>query len=150
MAQESVAHEYTATGVLELTRRVYVAINERRFDAVASMFAEDAVWDVSRWGLGVHAGTAAIRRFMGDWFESLEEYEVQVHEMLDLGNGVVYAEVLQVARRTGSRAHLHLRSAPVYQWEAGRIVGLTLYPNLREGRAAAEHAARRVIGQASP
>jgi hypothetical protein len=36
-----------------------------------------------------------------------------VHEMLGLGNGVVYGEVLQVARRTGTRDHLRLRSAPV-------------------------------------
>jgi len=150
MAQESVTHEPTATGVLELTRRVYTALNERHFDAVTAMFADDAVWDVSRWGLGVHVGTVAIRRFMGDWFESLEEYEVQVHEMLDLGNGVVYAEVLQVARRTGSRDHLHLRSAPVYKWAGGRIARLTLYPDLSEGRGAAERAARQVHGNASP
>jgi ketosteroid isomerase-like protein len=150
MPQESVTHEPTATGVLELTRRVYAALNERHFDAVTALFGENAVWDVSRWGLGVHVGTEAIRRFMGDWFESLEEYEVQVHEMLDLGNGVVYAEVLQVARRTESRDHLRLRSAPVYQWAGRRIARLTLYPDLSEGRGAAEQAARQALGKASP
>ena len=150
MAQESVTHEPTATGVLELTRRVYAALNERHFDEVTAMFGANAVWDVSRWGLGVHVGTEAIRRFMGDWFESLEEYEVQVHETLDLGNGVVYAEVFQVARRTESRDHLRLRSAPVYQWAGGRIARLTLYPDLSEGRGAAEQAARQVPGKASP
>ena len=150
MPQESATHEPTATGVLELTRRVYVALNERHFDGVAAMFGENAVWDVSRWGLGVHVGSEAIRRFLGDWFESLEEYEVQVHEMLDLGNGVVYAEVLQVARRTGSRDHLRVRSAPVYQWAGGRIARLTLYPDLGEGRRAAERASRQASDRASP
>ena len=150
MPQESATHEPTATGVLELTRRVYAALNERHFDEVTAMFGANAVWDVSRWGLGVHVGSEAIRRFLGDWFESLEEYEVQVHEMLDLGNGVVYAEVLQVARRTGSRDHLHLRSAPVYKWAGGRIARLTLYPDLSEGREAAEQAARQALGKASP
>ena len=150
MPQESVTHEPTATGVLELTRRVYAALNDRHFDEVTAMFGENAVWDVSRWGLGVHVGTEAIRRFMGDWFESLEEYEVQVHETLDLGNGVVYAEVFQVARRTESRDHLRLRSAPVYQWAGGRIARLTLYPDLSEGRGAAEQAARQALGKASP
>ena len=104
----------------------------------------------ARRGLGVHVGSEAIRRFLGDWFESLEEYEVQVHEMLDLGNGVVYAEVLQVARRTGSRDHLRVRSAPVYQWAGGRIARLTLYPDLGEGRRAAERAARQAPDRASP
>jgi ketosteroid isomerase-like protein len=150
MPRDSVTHERSATGVLELTRRVYAALNERQFDAVTAMFGENAVWDVSRWGLGVHAGTEAVRRFMGDWFESLEEYEVQVHELLDLGNGVVYAEVLQIARRTGSRDHLRLRSAPVYEWAGGKVARLTLYPDLNEGRAAAQRAARLVRGEASP
>ena len=40
MPQESVTHEPTATGVLELTRRVYAALNERHFDAVTPMFGE--------------------------------------------------------------------------------------------------------------
>ncbi|TMK99772.1 MAG: nuclear transport factor 2 family protein [Actinobacteria bacterium] len=150
MPQESVTHEPTATGVLELTRHVYTALNRRDFDAVTAMFAQHAVWDISRWGLGVHVGTEAIRRFMGDWFESLEEYEVQVHELLDLGNGVVYAEVLQVARRAASRDHLRLRSAPVYEWAEGSIARLTLYPNLSEGRGAAERAAARATRTASP
>ena len=150
MPRDSVTHERSATGVLELTSRVYAALNERQFDAVTAMFGENAVWDVSRWGLGVHAGAEAIRRFMGDWFESLEEYEVQVHELLDLENGVVYAEVLQVARRTASRDQLHLRSAPVYEWAGAKIARLTLYPDLNEGRAAAQRAARLVRGNASP
>ena len=65
-------------------------------------------------------------------------------------DGVVYAEVLQIARRTGSRDHLRVRSAPVYQWAGGRIARLTLYPDLGEGRRAAERAARQVPDRASP
>jgi ketosteroid isomerase-like protein len=134
-------HPVTASA-LELTRSVYACLNDREFDAVADMFSARAVWDVSRWGLGIHSGRAAVRRFLGDWFESLEEFKVEVEEMLDLGSGVVYVEVLQIARRAGSREYLRLRSAPVYEWAEGKVARLTLYPDIDEGRAAAERTAQ--------
>jgi len=126
---------------VELTRWAYASLNSRDFDALMDIFGPDSVWDVSRWGLGIHAGADAIRRFLGDWFETLDEYEVQIEEMLDLGNGVIYVEVLQIARPAGSGYSLHLRSAPVFVWAAGVVARLTLYPDLAEARAAAERLA---------
>jgi ketosteroid isomerase-like protein len=126
---------------IELTRRAYAALNSRDFEALMEIFGPDSVWDVSRWGLGIHAGTDAIRRFLGDWFETLDEYEVQIEEMLDLGSGVIYAEVLQIARPAGSGYSLHLRSAPVFVWAAGVVARLTLYPEINEARAAAKRLA---------
>jgi ketosteroid isomerase-like protein len=96
---------------------------------------------VSRWGLGTHAGRPAIRRFLGDWFETLDEYEVRVEKILDLGNGVVHAEVLQIARPPGGGRPLRLRSAPVFVWVDGVVARLTLYPDSGEARAAAERLA---------
>jgi len=126
---------------LELTRRVYAALNRRDFDAVVDMFGPTSVWDVSRWGLGAHAGLAAIRKFLEDWFGGLVAYEVQVEEMHDLGNGVVLAVVLQVAQSRGGRGVLRVRSAPVFVWAESRIALVTLYPDVATGRAAAVRAA---------
>ncbi len=134
---------------LELTRQVYGALNARDFDAVMAMFGPASVWDVSRRGLGTHAGLAAIRRFLEDWFGSLESYEVQVREMQHLGGGVVLVDVLQVAHSSGSRGVLHVRSAPVFIWVEGTIARVTIYPDFEEARAAAvgalEASARRSI-----
>jgi ketosteroid isomerase-like protein len=131
---------------IELTRWAYASLNSRDFDALMDIFGPDSVWDVSRWGLGIHAGTDAIRRFVGDWFETLDAYEVQIEEMLDLGNGVIYAEVLQIARPAGSGYSLRLRSAPVFVWVAGVVARLTIYRDIDEARAAAERlAAARVL-----
>jgi ketosteroid isomerase-like protein len=127
---------------VELTRRVYAFLNARDFDSVAGMFAVRSVWDLSDWGLGVHTGLPAIGRFLKDWFGSMDEYEVRVEEMYDLGNGVVRVVVEQVARPAGSRSLLSVRSAPVYVWIAGRISRLTLYRDIDEARAAAERLAR--------
>lgn len=135
------AEEPTTPDLLELTRRVYAALNSRDFDAVLAMFAPTAVWDVSRWGLGAHTGLKAIRHFLEDWFDSLEQYEVRVEEMTVLGRGVVLVVANQLARQGGSRGVLRVRSAPVFVWSDSSIALITVYPNIQEGRLAAMRAA---------
>ena len=125
----------------ELTERVYGFLNARDFDSVVGMFGPESVWDVSRWGLGTHAGLQAIRLFLQDWFGSLDEYEVDIEELHDLGNGVVCAVVLQTGHSPGSRGLLRARSAPVFLWVDGRIAQVTLYPDIEEGRAVADRLA---------
>jgi ketosteroid isomerase-like protein len=127
--------------LLELTRRVYGALNRRDFDAVVEMFGPTSVWDVSRWGLGSHTGLRAIRQFLEDWFDSLKQYEVKVEEMHDFGRGVVLVVVTQQADQGGSRGVLRVRSAPVFVWADGTIAQITVFPDIEEGRAAAMRAA---------
>ncbi len=130
-------------GPVELTRGAYDALNRQDFDAVMELFGPASVWDVSRWGLGTHRGRDAIRRFLNDWFGSLDEYEVRVEDLLDVGEGVVSAVVLQTGHG-GGRGYIRLRSAPVYVWLAGQIGRLTVYTEIEEGRAAARQAAARM------
>ena len=135
------SEESTTPDLVELTRGAYSSLNSRDFEALVNTFGPDSVWDVSRWGLGIHAGREAIRRFLGDWFEALDEYEVRVERTLDLGNGVIYAEVLQIARTADSRDYLRMRSAPVFIWVDGLVERLTTYTDIDEARAAAERLA---------
>jgi ketosteroid isomerase-like protein len=131
----------SASPLVVRTRRLYAALNLRDFDAVMETFAPTAVWDVSRWGLGTHSGLKAIRQFLEDWFGKLEHYEVEVEDLEDLGNGIVFVVVTQLAQQTRRRAALRVRSAPVYTWVDERIALITLYPNVEEGRVAARRAA---------
>ena len=63
-------------------------------DAVASSFAEDATFDGR--GLGDRfEGRAAIRSFLENWFGMYEALEFGLEEVRDLGNGVVFAVVVQ-------------------------------------------------------
>lgn len=126
---------------IERTHAVYAALNSRDFEAVVGMFGPPSVWDVSRWGLGAKAGPEAIRQFLEDWFGSLDEYRVEVQEIHDLGEGVVWAVVLQTARRAGSRGLLQMRSAPVFLWVEGKISQVTLYRDIDEARAEAQRLA---------
>ncbi len=135
--------EPSSPDLVQRTLAVYAALNGHDFDAVMTMFGASSVWDVSRWGLGAHAGPKAIRHFLEDWFGSLEDYEVQVEEIHELGCGVVRAVVEQIAHRAGVKGVLRMRSAPVFVWGPdGTIAQLTLYRDLEEARAVAEDLAR--------
>ncbi len=133
--------EQQTTDLVELVRATYAALNARDFEAVLERFGPDSVWDVSCWGLGSHEGLGPIGHFLEDWFGSLEGYEVRIEELHELGKGVIWLVVLQIARPVGSRSLLRVQSAPVFIWEAGRIERLTLYRDSQEARAAAERLA---------
>jgi ketosteroid isomerase-like protein len=89
------SEESTTPDPAELTRRSFEAANRRDIGASVSIFAADAVWDLSPVGLGVYEGTAAIRCFFEDWIGAYEEYEVWDEEFVELGGGVTFAVLLQ-------------------------------------------------------
>ena len=101
--------ESTAPDLVELMRRSVEAANRRDFDAMASFYALDAVWDMSPLGLGVYEGRAAIRRFFEDWFDSYEEWAMEIETIFDLGSGEELAALgpaADSARAAGARPGL--------------------------------------------
>jgi ketosteroid isomerase-like protein len=133
--------EPTTLSAFELTRLAFAAASDSDVDALMGFFGPDAVWDVAPWGLGTHTGLPAIRNFLEGWIGSFDEYRVVVEEMVDLGNGVVFAVATQHARPARSRSHLVLRYAPVFLWAEGLAARVTHYRDIGEGRAAAERLA---------
>jgi hypothetical protein len=87
-------------------------------------------------------GRTAIRGFWEDWFASYEELRLEQEEDLALGNGVVFAVIMQMARLAGSSGYVRYRHALVAAWEEGLIVRVTMYSNIDEARAAAERLAQ--------
>ena len=133
------SEESTTPDSLELLRRAFEAVNRGDLDAVASSFAEDATFD----GRGVpdhYEGRAAIRSMLEEWFGSYEELEFGLEEVRDLGNGVVFAVVVQNGRLAGSAGHVRQREGWVFVWVGGLIAGLTT-SEVDEARAAAERLA---------
>jgi uncharacterized protein (TIGR02246 family) len=134
MAEESVTPD-----LVELVDRAFEAANRRDLDAVASSFAEDATFDGR--ALGDHfEGRAAIRSFLEDWFGAYEELEFGLEEIRDLGNGVVFAVVVQNGRPARSAGHLRQREGWVFLWVRGLIARLTT-SDVDEARAAGERLA---------
>jgi uncharacterized protein (TIGR02246 family) len=136
----AMSEESTTPGPVELVGRAFEAANRRDLDTVASSFAEDATFDGR--ALGEHfEGRAAIRSFLEDWFRTYEELEFGLEEVRDLGNGVVFAVVVQNGRPAGSAGHLRQLEGWVIVLARGLIARLTV-SEVEEARAAAERLAQ--------
>jgi uncharacterized protein (TIGR02246 family) len=130
------SEESTTPDLVALMGRAFEAANRRDLDAVASSFAEDATFD-GRGAPEHYEGRAAISSMLEDWFGSYEELEFGLEEVRDLGNGVVFAVVVQNGRPAGSDGHLRQREGWVFVWVRGLIARLTT-SDIDEARAAAE------------
>jgi ketosteroid isomerase-like protein len=136
------SEESAAPDLAELTRRQFEAWSRGDFDAVLRSFARDAVWETVSLGTSFE-GVAAIRSFFEDWLGAYEEYELKPEEIVDLGNGVVFAVTGINARLVGSTASGLVRRRPLaFIWAEGLVQRVTAYAgSINEGRAAAERLA---------
>ncbi len=132
--------ESTTLDLVELGHRFLEATNRRDLDAMQSFFAPDAVWEVMALGTSFE-GLTAIRAFSEEWLGSYEEFEVDVEELLDLGNGVTFGVLVQKARPAGSVGYVRYRFAQVVTWVDGVIVRIAGYNDIDQARAAAERLA---------
>jgi uncharacterized protein (TIGR02246 family) len=134
------SEESTTPDLVELVCRALEAANRRDLDAVAGSFAEDATFDGR--ALGDHfEGRAAIRSFIEEWFGAYEELAYRLEEVRDLGNGLVFAVVVQNGRPAGSAGQLRQREGWVFVWVGGLIARLAI-SEVDEGSAAAERLAQ--------
>jgi ketosteroid isomerase-like protein len=135
MSQESTTRE-----PVELTRRIYEAADAGDFDAMMLLFRPDAVWDQPD-GIETFEGVTAIRRFVEDWQGSYEEYDAEVEDIVDFGNGVTFAVSVQKGRLAGSGSDVSIRFPAIFTWAEGLIVRMSSYGDVDEARAAAERLA---------
>jgi ketosteroid isomerase-like protein len=133
--------ESTTPDLVELVRETVEAGSRGDLDALLTLFAPDAVWDMSNVGMGEFEGHAAIRGFLEDWLGSYEEMRWEAEEIRDLGNGVTLAVVVQTARPVGSTGEVQVRSAGVSIWTDGLTERVMNYADIDDGRAAAERLA---------
>jgi len=127
---------------MELARRSVEAAGEGDVDAIMAFFTPDAVWDASPMGIGTFEGQAAVRGFVEDWLSSYEDWELQMAEVHDLGNGVTFGVLVQRGRLVGSSGEVELRYAAVDEWQDGKIARITNYTDIDEARVAAERLAQ--------
>jgi uncharacterized protein (TIGR02246 family) len=131
--------ESTTPNLVELVRKQLEAANRRDLDGVMSCVAEDGVLDGRA---DLIEGRAAIRGFVEEWFSAYEELDYELEEVRDLGNGVVFAVVIQDGRPVGIDGRVRQREGWVYLWVGGSIARLTT-SDIDEARAAAERLAEQ-------
>ena len=134
--------ESTTPDLAELFRRGFEALDRRDFDAIMSSYAPGAVFDVSALGIGSFEGRETIRRHFEDWRAPYEEYETDLEECRDIGNGVVFAVARQTGRAPDGAGRIQQRPAFVSEWVEGLIVRVAVYDDIDEARAAAERLAQ--------
>ena len=139
--QRAMPEESTTPDLVERSRNAIEAAGRRDFESAVSFYAPDSVWDVSAMGMGVYEGVAAIRRELEQWINAYQQFEIEVEEVRDLGNGVILSVTHQAGRPLGSSGYLEMRFASVTVWRDGLIARVTPYPDIHEARAAAERLA---------
>jgi ketosteroid isomerase-like protein len=140
LEESAMSQESTTPDLIEVTGQSVDAMNRRDLDAAMSYFATDAVWDASQIGIGTFVGVSAIRTFQSDWLATFEELTVDMAEIVDMGNGVIYGICVLTGRLAGG-GEVHQRWAAVNTFVDGLYVRVEAYLNPDEARASAERLA---------
>jgi hypothetical protein len=104
--------------------------------------APDGVLDLSLTALGTYEGHAAIRAFLEEWVGAYDDFQFELEEVHDLGNGVAFALVVSTARPAGSTGSVQGRWRSVSIWVDGLCERVTNYFDIDQARAAAKRLAQ--------
>ena len=133
MSQES-----TTPDLVELTRRMYEALEREDFDAILRHYAPQAIW---RGTVDDAEGVAAIRDLWVSYYRAFEELQVILDDVVDFGNGIILADTRHVGRLVGGGA-LAEKRAFVTEFVDSRVVRAYDFVDPDEARAAAERLAQ--------
>ena len=92
-------------------------------------------------GMGTFRGRAPVRGLLEDWNGPYEQWEIELEELLDMGNGVVFTVAMERGKPAGSTGRVQLRYAAVMVFAEGMIARATTFPDIDKARAAAERLA---------
>ena|SRR5271165_1446143 len=136
------SQEPTTPHPVELLRRAVDALSRGDLDSALRLYAPNCVWEMET---GTPEGAAAIRSFLEDWTGPYEEFEMELEQNLDLGNGVGFAVIRQRGRLIGSSGEVQMRLAFVGDYADGLLVWGRSYTEtqINEARADAERLAEQ-------
>jgi ketosteroid isomerase-like protein len=127
---------------VETLRRGFEAVNRGDLDGAVRAFSPTGVWDMSQLGVGIFRGRDEIRVAFEDWIGGLEESDIGLGEMHDLGNGVTFGAAVQRGRPTPTSGFVELRYPAVWTLDDGLVQQATNYTDIDQARAAAERLAQ--------
>jgi ketosteroid isomerase-like protein len=127
---------------LDLYERSRHALNARDFAAWERFYSPDSRWNQTPMELRLYRGREAIRALGEDWLRPYETFEARTDEVLDLGNGVLFAAIRLEARLAKSSGYIQMHYGSVVVCGEGMIVQTINHPDIDEARAAAERLAR--------
>ena len=127
----------------DLTRKGFAAWNDRRFDTVLQYFHEDALWDMTPFGLagvGEYRGHDGLRRFFAEWLEAFPDSSIEIEDV-EVREPFTYAIVVQRVSGASSHTPVPFRYGGIGRWRDGRLEFVQNHADLEAGRAAFEELA---------
>jgi hypothetical protein len=137
------SEESTTPGPLQMLLRYREAVRAGDRDTEMSMWAPDAVWDMSNLGLGTFEGWPAILSFKEEWGNRYETYSTEIEEFLDLGNGVAFLTLSEIGYPVGGAPDVRVEESwgYAYVFEERKIVRMVCSRDIDGARAVAERLA---------
>jgi ketosteroid isomerase-like protein len=127
------------------TRSAFAAWNARRFDQVLDYFHEDALWDMTPFGLagvGEYRGHDGLRRFFDEWLEAFPDSSVEVEEVEER-DPWTFSIVVQRVSGAVSHTPVPFRYGGIGRWRDGRLELVQNHADVEAGRAAFEELAAK-------
>jgi ketosteroid isomerase-like protein len=124
----------------DLTRRGFELWNERRFDSLLEFFHDDAVWDMSPFGvpdMAVFRGRDGLKRFFAEWLQTFPDSTIEVEDVEQQGDWTL-SVVLQRVSGGASGTPVPFRYGGVGHWKDGRLDYVENHPDLDRARTAFE------------
>jgi ketosteroid isomerase-like protein len=124
----------------DLVRTGFEHWNERRFDRVLDFFHEDAVWDMTPFGMpdmGVFRGHEGLKRFFAEWLQTFPDSTVEIGDVEERGDWTL-SLVLQRVSGGASGTPVPFRYGGIGHWTDGRLDFVENHPDLDQAQKAFE------------
>jgi ketosteroid isomerase-like protein len=129
-----------ATTNADLARRGFEHWNARRFDRLKEFFHEDAVWDMTPFGMpdmGAFHGHEGLKRFFAEWLQTFPDSTIEIEDVQERGDWTL-SVVLQRVSGGASGTPVPFRYGGVGHWKDGRLDFVENHPDLDRARTAFE------------
>ena len=125
---------------LEIIRRAWEAWLRGDIDALVSLWDPEVVFDLQHfqnWPETSYHGVEGVRRFLTEWLEMWEDYEIDVDEILPPPDGRVVSLYTQRAKGGQSGIPMVLPMAQIVTVQNGKIIRFDSYDDQAKGLKAA-------------
>jgi uncharacterized protein len=120
---------------VEIVRTSWDAWLSGDLDGVLAYYAPDVIWDMSHfreWPDVVYEGPAGVRRFLTEWLDVWDDYEVGVDEFLVAPDGRVVCLAWQRGSGRHSGLAMDMKWAMILTVGSGGIIRVNNYDDRRE------------------
>ena len=125
---------------VDVVRQGWDAWQRGDLPGVFAMFDDEIVWDTTHfraWPESAYHGVEGVQRFLTEWLEVWDEYEVDVEQVVGAPDGRVLSIVTQRGKGRDSGLPMQMEMAQIATVRDGKILRFDNYDDRAEARKAA-------------